>query len=154
MNWKFGNDIDTDQIISSQYIMLPSVEEMKQYTFESLDPEFTRKVKKGDIIIGGRNFGCGSSREQAPIVLKELGIHSVIAVSFARIFFRNSINIGLPLIICPEIYNEVTPEDKLSVSFEKGEIECKGKNYYFNKYPEHLMKIIDSGGLIQYINNL
>ena len=96
--WKFHNDVDTDQIIASQYLLLPDIEAMKQYTFESLDPDFAKKAQPGDLIVAGENFGCGSSREQAPSVLKALGIKAVIAKSFARIFYRNSINIGLPVL--------------------------------------------------------
>jgi len=152
--WKFKDNVDTDQIISSQYIMLPTVDEMKEYTFESLDPDFSSKVNKGDIIVAGRNFGCGSSREQAPLVLKELGITTVIAKSFARIFFRNSINIGFPLIVCPEIYINIKENDNVTISFEKGEIICNGIIYHFNKFSEHILKIIERGGLIEYINSL
>ena len=94
--FKFHNDLDTDQIIASQYLLLPTIEEMKVHTFESLDPEFPQKVKPGDYVVGGENFGCGSSREQAPSVLKALGVQAVVAKSFARIFYRNAINIGLP----------------------------------------------------------
>ena len=101
--WKFHNDVDTDQIIASQYLLLPDIEAMKQYTFESLDPDFSKKAQPGDLIVAGENFGCGSSREQAPSVLKALGIKAVIAKSFARIFYRNSINIGLPVIVCKQI---------------------------------------------------
>src|SRR5512137_2509907 len=110
--WKFGNNVDTDQIISSQYLLLPTIEEMKGYTFESLDPNFARTFKPGEIIVGGSNFGCGSSREQAPLVLKALGAAAVIARSYARIFFRNAINIGLPLIICDELYDAVKAGDE------------------------------------------
>ena len=95
--FKFHNDVDTDQIIASQYLLLPNIEEMKVYTFESIDKDFAKKVKEGDIVVAGENFGCGSSREQAPSVLKALGVKAVVAKSFARIFYRNSINIGLPL---------------------------------------------------------
>ena len=94
--FKFHNDLDTDQIIASQYLLLPNLDEMKGHAFESLDPDFAKKVKPGDFVVGGENFGCGSSREQAPGVLKALGVQAVIAKSFARIFFRNAINIGLP----------------------------------------------------------
>ena len=97
--FKFHNDVDTDQIIASQYLLLPNIEEMKVYTFESIDKDFAKKVKEGDIVVAGENFGCGSSREQAPSVLKALGVKAVVAKSFARIFYRNSINIGLPVII-------------------------------------------------------
>ena len=100
--FKFHNDLDTDQIIASQYLLLPNLEEMKSHAFESLDPDFAQKVKPGDFVVGGENFGCGSSREQAPGVLKALGVKAVIAKSFARIFYRNAINIGLPAIVCFE----------------------------------------------------
>ncbi len=152
--WKFGNNVDTDQIISSQYLLLPTIEEMKGYTFESLNPDFANMFNQGDIIVGGYNFGCGSSREQAPRVLKALGTSAVIARSFARIFFRNSINIGLPLILCDELYDDVKEGDELSLSFEQGEITHNGKTYTFHKFPEHLMKIMECGGLIEYINTL
>ncbi len=152
--WKFENHVDTDQIISSQYLLLPTIEEMKEYTFESLQPDFAKTFTSGDIIVGGYNFGCGSSREQAPRVLKVLGTSAVIARSFARIFFRNSINIGLPLIICDELYDDVTTSDELTVSFEEGNIVYSGKAYTFNKFPEHLLKIMKYGGLIEYINTL
>ena len=100
--FKFHNDLDTDQIIASQYLLLPNLEEMKEHTFESLDPDFPKKVKPGDFVVGGENFGCGSSREQAPGVLKALGVQAVVAKSFARIFYRNAINIGLPVIVCKD----------------------------------------------------
>ena len=152
--WKFGNNVDTDQIISSQYLLLPTIEEMKGYTFESLNSDFAKTFQQGDIIVGGFNFGCGSSREQAPLVLKALGTSAVIARSFARIFFRNSINIGLPLIICDDLYDDMNEGDELSISFEQGSITRNGNEYTFHKFPEHLMKIMEAGGLIEYINTL
>ena len=100
--FKFHNDLDTDQIIASQYLLLPNLDEMKGHAFESLDPDFSKKVKPGDFVVGGENFGCGSSREQAPGVLKALGVQAVVAKSFARIFYRNAINIGLPVIVCKD----------------------------------------------------
>ncbi|MCP4399237.1 MAG: 3-isopropylmalate dehydratase small subunit [bacterium] len=150
--WKFGDNVDTDQIISSQYLLLPTIEEMKHYTFESLNPDFAKTFTQGDIVVGGANFGCGSSREQAPHVLKALGTSAVIARSFARIFFRNSINIGLALIICDAVYDDVNEGDALSVSFEQGQVLSKGKEYGFQKFPEHLVHIMEAGGLIEYIN--
>ena len=98
--FKFHNDLDTDQIIASQYLLLPTIDEMKDHTFEVFGPGFPEKVKPGDYVVGGENFGCGSSREQAPSVLKALGVQAVVAKSFARIFYRNAINIGLPVIVC------------------------------------------------------
>ena len=108
--FKFHNDLDTDQIIASQYLLLPTIEEMKVHTFESLDPEFPQKVKPGDYVVGGENFGCGSSREQAPSVLKALGVQAVVAKSFARIFYRNAINIGLPVIVCKDLPDAVSSD--------------------------------------------
>ena len=113
--FKFHNDLDTDQIIASQYLLLPNLDEMKGHAFESLDPDFAKKVKSGDFVVGGENFGCGSSREQAPGVLKALGVQAVIAKSFARIFFRNSINNGLLLIEQPELHNDIKEGDTVTV---------------------------------------
>lgn len=152
--WKFGNDIDTDQIIPSQYLLLPTVEEMKQYTFEPLDREFASKISAGDVIVAGENFGSGSSREQAPLVLKALGVSAVVAKSFARIFFRNAINIGLPVLICKEIYDTVENQDTLEIDVQKGSISSLKSNEKFTstKLPEHVMKILEAGGLIGYLN--
>ena len=108
--FKFHNDLDTDQIIASQYLLLPNLDEMKGHAFESFDPDFSKKVKPGDFVVGGENFGCGSSREQAPGVLKALGVQAVIAKSFARIFFRNAINIGLPAIVCKDLPDNANSE--------------------------------------------
>ncbi len=152
--WKFGNDVDTDQIIPSQYLLLPTVEEMKQYTFEPLDREFASKINAGDVIVAGENFGSGSSREQAPLVLKALGVSAVVAKSFARIFFRNAINIGLPVLICKEIYETVENQDALEIDVQKGSISSLKSNETFTstKLPEHVMKILEAGGLIGYLN--
>ena len=152
--WKFGDNVDTDQIISSQYLLLPTIDEMKINTFESLDPEFAQQFQAGDIVVGSSNFGCGSSREQAPLVLKALGASAVIAKSFARIFFRNSINIGLPLIMCADLPDAVKSGDSLSIAFEEGTIACNGATYTFPKFPDHLLKIMNQGGLIEHINSL
>lgn len=105
--YRFDSDVDTDQIIASQYLLYPTIEEMKGHTFESLDPEFANKVKPGDYVVANENFGCGSSREQAPGVLKALGVKAVIAKSFARIFYRNAINIGLPILECEAAAEEI-----------------------------------------------
>jgi 3-isopropylmalate/(R)-2-methylmalate dehydratase small subunit len=152
--WKFGNDVDTDQIIPSQYLLLPNVEEMKQYTFEPLDKDFASTVCFGDIIVGGENFGSGSSREQAPLVLKALGISAVVAKSFARIFFRNAINIGLPVVICKEVYDAVKQEDALEIDVQKGTIRnlTVDKNFTSTKLPAHVMNILEAGGLISFLN--
>lgn len=153
--WKFGNDVDTDQIIPSQYLLLPNVEEMKQYTFEPLDKDFASTVCPGDIIVGGENFGSGSSREQAPLVLKALGVSGVVAKSFARIFFRNAINIGLPVVICKEVYDSVEQQDTLEIDVQRGTIKnsTKDENFTSTKLPGHVMNILEAGGLISFLNN-
>lgn len=150
--WKFGNDVDTDQIIASQYLILPTIEEMKGHAFESLDKEFAAKVQPGDIIVAGDNFGCGSSREQAPSVLKELGIRAIVAESFARIFFRNAINIGLPVIVCKEAYGAVQQGDMVELDMEQGCINAAGRQFACTRLPEHMQKILSSGGLLAYLN--
>ena len=152
--WKFGNDVDTDQIIPSQYLLLPTVEEMKQYTFEPLDKDFATKIAAGDILVSGENFGSGSSREQAPLVLKALGISAVVAKSFARIFFRNAINIGLPVIVCKEVYDLVTNGDSLAIDVEQGHIQNlnSGQRFTSTKLPDHVMNILRAGGLINFLS--
>ena len=127
--FKFHNDLDTDQIIASQYLLLPNLEEMKSHAFESLDPDFAQKVKPGDFVVGGENFGCGSSREQAPGVLKALGVKAVIAKSFARIFYRNAINIGLPAIVCKDLPDEVKTGDQMELHMLEGTADSKYSAY-------------------------
>lgn len=151
--WKFGDNVDTDQIISSQYLLLPGVAEMKNYVFESVQTDFIKHFNSGDIIIAGYNFGCGSSREQAPLVLKEIGASLIIAKSFARIFFRNSVNIGLPIVVCNEIYDEVDGGQSVSCMLKEGKIFCCDKTYVFNALPQHIMKLLNCGGLINAINS-
>ena len=150
--FKFHNDLDTDQIIASQYLLLPTIEEMKAHTFESLDPDFPKKVKEGDFIVGGENFGCGSSREQAPSVLKALGIKAIIAKSFARIFFRNAINIGLPVLICKELPDEVETGDQMNLNLSEGIILANGKQYTCTKLAPYMQNILNQGGLIAFLN--
>ena len=151
--WKFHNDVDTDQIIASQYLLLPDIEAMKQYTFESLDPDFAKKVKPGDFVVGGENFGCGSSREQAPEIIKALGIQCVIAKSFARIFFRNSINNGLLLIEQPDLHDHIKEGDTVTVVMN-GHVDYDGKQYPIASLPENLMSIIQAGGLVKAMRKL
>ena len=150
--FKFHDDLDTDQIIASQYLLLPTIDEMKIHTFESLDPEFPNKVQEGDFVIGGENFGCGSSREQAPSVLKALGIKAVIAKSFARIFFRNSINIGLPVLICKELPDEVETGAHMELDLAEGKIIANGKEYICTKLAPYMQNILNQGGLISFLN--
>lgn len=150
--FKFHNDLDTDQIIASQYLLLPTVDEMKVHTFESLDPEFPEKVKPGDFVVGGENFGCGSSREQAPSVLKALGVQAVVAKSFARIFYRNAINIGLPVIVCKELPDMVESGDEMDLSLTEGTATAKGHTYSCTKLPPYMQQILNQGGLIASLN--
>lgn len=150
--FKFHDDLDTDQIIASQYLLLPNIEEMKYHTFESLDPDFPNKVKEGDFVIGGENFGCGSSREQAPSVLKALGVRAIIAKSFARIFFRNAINIGLPVLICKELPDEVQTGDRIDLDLEQGLIQANGTTYTCTKLAPYMQRILNEGGLIAFLN--
>ena len=150
--WKFGDDVNTDQILPSQYLLLPTIDSMKQFAFETIDKSFARDVKKGDIIAAGRNFGCGSSREQAPRVLKELGISAIVAKSFARIFFRNAINIGLPVIICEEAYDNVEKGGRLGIDISAGIVEANSKTFQSTKLPEYMREILDHGGLIEFLN--
>ena len=153
--FKFHNDLDTDQIIASQYLLLPNLDEMKSHTFESLDPDFAKKVKPGDFVVGGENFGCGSSREQAPGVLKALGVQAVISKSFARIFYRNAINIGLPIIECPEAAKGIEAGDEVEVDFDNGMIynRTKGTEFKGQPFPEFMQKLIAAGGLVKYTNS-
>lgn len=152
--FRFHNDVDTDQIIASQYLLLPNIEEMKVYTFESIDKDFAKKVEPGDIVVAGENFGCGSSREHAPISIKAAGVSCVIAETFARIFYRNAINIGLPIIECPDAAKEIEAGDEVEVNFDTGVItdKTKGTSYQGQAFPPFMQKIIDCEGLVNYIN--
>ena len=146
--WVLGDDIDTDIIIPTEYLALPTVEDMKQYGFSPLRPDLAAKIGKGDIIVAGKNFGCGSSREQAPEIIKALNISCVIAKSYARIFFRNSINNGLLLIENSEIQDVIKEGDTITVTM--GEcIEHEGKTYAIASLPDNLMDIINEGGLVK-----
>lgn len=150
--FKFHNDVDTDQIIASQYLLLPSVEEMKEYTFESLDEEFGKNARPGDIIVAGENFGCGSSREQAPGVLKALGIKAVVAKSFARIFYRNAINIGLPVLVSKDFYDAAEAGKEVSLDLAEGTLVYGATAYTCTKLPPYMQNILNQGGLIASLN--
>ncbi|ADG13737.1 Isopropylmalate/citramalate isomerase small subunit [Methanocaldococcus infernus] len=151
--WKFGDNVDTDAILPARYLIYTEPEELAKYAMTGIDEEFPKKAKKGDIIVAGKNFGCGSSREHAPIGLKALGISAVIAESFARIFYRNAINIGLPLIECKDISKKVDEGDILEVNLKTGEIKnlTKGETYQGTKLPEFMMEILEAGGLMEYL---
>lgn len=146
--WVLGDDIDTDIIIPTEYLALKTIEDMKQYGFSPLRPELAGQIEKGDMIVAGKNFGCGSSREQAPEIIKALGISCVVAKSFARIFFRNSINNGLLLIEQPDLYDEIAEGDEITVTLNQG-ISYKEKEYPIAALPENLMEIIRAGGLVK-----
>lgn len=150
--FRFHTDVDTDQIIASQYLLYPTIDEMKTHTFESLDQEFAAKVQPGDYVVAAENFGCGSSREQAPSVLKALGVRAVIAKSFARIFYRNAINIGLPVIVCKDLYEHVSDGDEMELSLTEGIAKTKNGEYVCTKLPPYMQGILDQGGLIASLN--
>ena len=151
--FKYGNNIDTDVIIPARYLSTSDPDELKKYCMIDIDKEFIDKVRPGDIIVGQKNFGCGSSREHAPIAIKAAGISCVIAESFARIFYRNSFNIGLAIIESPEAARGIEDGDQVEVDFERGEITNLSKNerYKAQSYPEFIKKIIEKEGLVNYI---
>lgn len=146
--WRLGDDIDTDIIIPTEYLALKTIEEMKQYGFEPLRPELAAQIHDGDVIVAGKNFGCGSSREQAPEVIKALGIRCVIAKSFARIFFRNAINNGLLLIEQSDLYDDVKEGDTITVTVNQA-VDYQEKFYPITSLPENLVEIIHAGGLVK-----
>jgi len=146
--WVLGDDIDTDIIMPTEYLALKSVEDMKPYAFSPLRPELAASVQPGDIIVAGKNFGCGSSREQAPEVIKAMGIRCVIAKSYARIFFRNSINNGLLLIENADIQADVKEGDEITVTVNE-HISLDGKKYPITSLPENLVEILEAGGLVR-----
>ena len=148
---KFGNNIDTDVILPGVYLTLVDPYELAKHALEGLDPAFPEKAKNGVIVVGGRNFGCGSSREQAPLALKYAGVKCVLAESFARIFFRNAINIGLPVMECTGISSAVETGDELAVDFEAGKVEnvSNGKKFQVEKLPPFILEILADGGLIE-----
>ncbi len=146
--WVLGDDIDTDIIIPTEYLAMKTIEDMKKYGFSPLRPELAAKIGQGDIIVAGKNFGCGSSREQAPEVIKALGIRCVIAKSFARIFFRNAINNGLLLIEQPKLCDDITEGDQITVTVNEA-VDYKGKKYPIASLPENLVEILNAGGLVK-----
>ena len=148
---KYGDNVDTDVIIPARYLNTADPKELAAHCMEDIDKTFLSRVKPGDIMVGGKNFGCGSSREHAPIAIKESGIACVIAASFARIFNRNAINIGLPILECPEASGEIKDGDQVSVDFDNGVIvdETTGKTYSVAPMPPFMKDILVSGGLIE-----
>lgn len=150
---KYGDNIDTDVIIPARYLNTSLPEELARHCMEDIDKEFVNRVRPGDIMVGGANFGCGSSREHAPIAIKASGISCVIAESFARIFFRNSLNIGLPILECPAAAKDIAEGETVSVNFDTGVIsnETKGKTYQATAFPPFMQELINAGGLVKYI---
>ena len=146
--WVLGDDIDTDIIIPTEYLALKTVQDMVPYAFSPLRPELAGQIKEGDIIVAGKNFGCGSSREQAPEIIKALGIKCVIAKSFARIFFRNSINNGLLLIENDALQGDVKEGDEITIAINES-IEHHGKQYPITSLPQNLVDILNAGGLVK-----
>ena len=153
--FKYGDNVDTDVIIPARYLNSTDASDLAGHCMEDIDKDFATKVKDGDIIVADKNFGCGSSREHAPIAIKASGVSCVIAKSFARIFYRNSINIGLPIIECEEAADAINAGDTVSINFDTGVItdETTGKSFKGQAFPPFMQKIIDSEGLINYINS-
>ncbi len=153
--FKYGDNVDTDVIIPARYLNIQDKKELAGHAMEDIDRDFVDNVHDGDIIVARKNFGCGSSREHAPIVIKESGISCVIADTFARIFFRNAINIGLPILECPEAAEAIEAGDQVEVDFDTGIITdiTSKKSFNAEPFPEFMQKIISSGGLVEYINN-
>ncbi len=150
---KYGDNVDTDVIIPARYLNTSDPEELARYCMEDLDRDFVKKVKKGDIMVAGKNFGCGSSREHAPIAIKASGISCVIAETFARIFYRNAVNIGLPILECPEAAQDIADGDDVKVDFDTGRIYnlTKGREYTGVPFPGFMQEIMAADGLIGYI---
>ena len=153
--FKYGDNVDTDVIIPARYLNSSDPAELATHCMEDIDKDFVKNVKKGDIIVADKNFGCGSSREHAPIAIKAAGVSCVIAETFARIFYRNAINIGLPIIECPEAARGIEAGDEVEVDFDSGKIynRTKGTEFQGQVVPEFMQKIIAAEGLINYINN-
>ena len=153
--FKCGDNVDTDVIIPARYLNAPDPSELAKHCMEDIDVDFVKKVQKGDIIVANKNFGCGSSREHAPISIKAAGVSCVIAETFARIFYRNAINIGLPIIESAEAAQNIEAGDVVEVDFDNGMIydRTKGTEYKGQAFPEFMQKIIQAEGLINYINN-
>ena len=153
--FKYGDNVDTDVIIPARYLNSFDAQELASHAMADIDPDFVNKVKPGDLIVANKNFGCGSSREHAPLCLKTAGVSCVIAETFARIFYRNAINIGLPIIECKEASERIEAGDEVEIDFDSGIItnKTKGESYKGQAFPEFMQKIISNGGLINYINN-
>jgi 3-isopropylmalate/(R)-2-methylmalate dehydratase small subunit len=148
--WKYGDNVDTDVIIPARYLSMSTAEELAAYCMVDLDNTFASNVQPGDVIVAGENFGCGSSREHAPLAIKGAGVSCVVARSFARIFYRNAINVGLPILECPAAVDEVKSGHQLEVDLQKGRVRDRttGRTYEAEPYPPFMMEIIHAGGLV------
>ena len=154
--WKFGDHVDTDQIIPARYLNVSDPAELALHCMEGADAEFPKKVRRGDLIAAGENFGCGSSREHAPICIKQAGVACVIAKSFARIFFRNAINIGLPILECPEGVDAISEGDEIEVDLAAGTVRhcASGRTFSTAPFPRELREIIAAGGLMNFTKKI
>jgi 3-isopropylmalate/(R)-2-methylmalate dehydratase small subunit len=151
--WKFGDDIDTDAIIPGRFLTINNPDELAKHAFEGTRDEFAKKVKQGDVIVGGRNFGCGSSREHAPLALMGAGVKVIVAQSFARIFFRNAINVGVLPVVCPDAAT-IADGAAISLAIKEGFLEADGKKHAIEPVPAFMQGIIDAGGLVEYARNI
>lgn len=151
--WKYGDNINTDEIIPARYLNTIDPKELASHCMEDADADFPKKVRAGDIIVGGSNFGCGSSREHAPIAIKAAGVSCVIAKTFARIFFRNAINTGLPILVCPQAAEEIKDGDQVEVDLAAGKIRnlTQKKDYSTPPFPKEMQDIIGAGGLMSFV---
>lgn len=151
--WKFGDDIDTDAIIPGRFLIINKPEELALHAFEGTRDEFAKEVQPGDVVVGEKNFGCGSSREHAPLALKGAGVRYVIAITFARIFYRNAINVGLLPLVCPDAA-KILDGTQVSVDLAAGMIAADGAQYRLEPVPAFMQEIVDAGGLVEYAKNL
>ncbi len=150
--WKYADDVNTDEIVPARYLNTSDPDELAKHCMEGADDgKFAAEHKSGDVIVAGRNFGCGSSREHAPLSMKAAGVSAVIAESFARIFFRNAVNIGLPILESPEAVKAISAGDEVSFDLAAGTIESKGRTFTFEPYPPELREIVTAGGLLPYV---
>ena len=153
--FKYGDNVDTDVIIPARYLNSFDPQELASHAMVDIDPEFAKKVQPGDVIVANKNFGCGSSREHAPLCLKTAGVSCIIAETFARIFYRNAINIGLPIIECPEAAKNIEAGDEVEIDFDSGKIydRTKGMEFQGQAFPPFMQELIAAGGLVNYINS-